>query len=462
MASNALAAMLDELMGRDRNLAPTEKKNELHWEDPELGPCFKMHDDALRKEYQTSNRYKKCGYEEDFLRYLQGLISDCEKRIRRGHQRLALNNQQGSLTNTNSMPDGKEERIKMLTERINELVQQAEELGCEGKVEESQGVMKLCDQLREERTQLETNVPYVSTLQPKEMEVCTVCGSLLIVGDMQQRLDEHMMGKQHAGYARVRATVEKMIESTNTSGSSDFVKTMEVCTVCGALLVVNDVQQRIEEHLMGKQHSGWARIRAHVESKFQERQKTDEEREAKLLREREEREKEREREREERRKKEKEREKEREKVKEKERERERRRKTRSRSRDRRRRSRSSSRHRRRRSRSRSRDRHRSRRHRSRSRSRSKRSRSRDRDRDRRRSRSRDRSSKSKSSRSSREKKDSESKDRDSRERDRRSEPRESDPPQEASISSDKVPDEVNGDPEAVAAENNMDEVTTEN
>lgn len=36
MASNALAAMLDELMGRDRNLAPTEKKNELHWEDSEV------------------------------------------------------------------------------------------------------------------------------------------------------------------------------------------------------------------------------------------------------------------------------------------------------------------------------------------------------------------------------------------------------------------------------------------
>lgn len=47
--------------------------------------------------YQSSNRFKKCGYEEDFLRYLQGLISDCEKRIRRGHQRLALNNQQGSV-----------------------------------------------------------------------------------------------------------------------------------------------------------------------------------------------------------------------------------------------------------------------------------------------------------------------------------------------------------------------------
>ena len=38
---------------------------------------------------------------------------------------------------------------------VNCFVFQIEELGCEGKVEEAQGVMKLCDQLKEEREQLE-------------------------------------------------------------------------------------------------------------------------------------------------------------------------------------------------------------------------------------------------------------------------------------------------------------------
>ena len=33
MASTA-AALLDELMGRDRNLAPTEKRKEIKWDDP--------------------------------------------------------------------------------------------------------------------------------------------------------------------------------------------------------------------------------------------------------------------------------------------------------------------------------------------------------------------------------------------------------------------------------------------
>lgn len=36
MAVQAAAALLDELMGRYRNLAPTEKTKELNWEDPEV------------------------------------------------------------------------------------------------------------------------------------------------------------------------------------------------------------------------------------------------------------------------------------------------------------------------------------------------------------------------------------------------------------------------------------------
>lgn len=42
----------------------------------------------------------------------------------------------------------------MLTEKINSLLEQVEMLGCEGKVEEAQGVMKLCDQLKDDRETL--------------------------------------------------------------------------------------------------------------------------------------------------------------------------------------------------------------------------------------------------------------------------------------------------------------------
>lgn len=44
------------------------------------------------------------------------------------------------------------------------------------------------------------------------MEVCEVCGAFLIVGDAQSRIDDHLMGKQHMGYARLKNAVNEIQE----------------------------------------------------------------------------------------------------------------------------------------------------------------------------------------------------------------------------------------------------------
>ena len=46
--------------------------------------------------------------------------------------------------------------------------------------------------------------------QEKQMEVCETCGAFLIVGDAQSRVDDHLQGKQHVGYARIKTAVDEM------------------------------------------------------------------------------------------------------------------------------------------------------------------------------------------------------------------------------------------------------------
>merc|ERR1712001_588163 len=48
--------------------------------------------------------------------------------------------------------------------------------------------------------------------QQKAMEVCDTCGAFLIVGDAQQRIDDHLLGKQHVGYARLRTATDEVME----------------------------------------------------------------------------------------------------------------------------------------------------------------------------------------------------------------------------------------------------------
>eukprot|EP00794_Sanderia_malayensis_P009142 gene9142-10115_t len=226
------AQLLDELMGRDRNRAPGEPSFKHHWSDPEvckyflcgfcphelftntkadLGTCPKVHDEALKKEYSKSGRTKQMGYEDNFTRYLKGIMNDVDRRIRRGHERLALNaKKEKELRSVR----GEDEKMTLISDRIKQLLTEIEALGSEGKVEEAQGMMKLVEQLKDEKETLVqmTKLNPLSS-QEKEMEVCQVCGAFLIVGDAQSRVDDHLQGKQHVGYARIKSTLDDIQQS---------------------------------------------------------------------------------------------------------------------------------------------------------------------------------------------------------------------------------------------------------
>ncbi|EEB16421.1 conserved hypothetical protein [Pediculus humanus corporis] len=214
----AAAALLDELMGRNRNAAPHEKGIELNWEDPEyckyylvsfcphdlfvntradLGPCSKVHDDEVKKLYDESTSHKKFQYLEDFIRFCNNILNDVQRKIEKGKQRLALMNNSEKVAMTPAQAQRNQEQMSLLNEKINKLVEEAEAAGIQGNVEQAQG---------------HWHKRPVCSRTGEQMEVCQVCGAFLIVGDAPQRIDDHLMGKQHVGYAKLKLTVEEMIK----------------------------------------------------------------------------------------------------------------------------------------------------------------------------------------------------------------------------------------------------------
>nr|CAD7257029.1 unnamed protein product [Timema shepardi] len=246
MAVLAAAALLDELMGRNRNIAPHDKPKELNWDDPEycklymvrfcphdlfvntradLGQCSKVHDDEAKTLFEKSNSFKKQLYEDEFIRFCQSMLNEVERKIVKGKQRLALIGKPDAIQLSPAQTQRNEEQIAFLSEKINKLVGEAEQMGTEGNVEQAQGLMKLCDQLKEEREQLRGSndnshwqqTAELAAAQEKQMEVCDVCGAFLIVGDAQQRIDDHLMGKQHVGYARLKAALQELMNNRQKS-----------------------------------------------------------------------------------------------------------------------------------------------------------------------------------------------------------------------------------------------------
>lgn len=92
-------------------------------------------------------------------------------------------------------------------------------------------------------------------------------GQSLLVTSISSQLFSEMSVAQKEIYCCIS-------QQPQTDQFNEPLKAMEVCTVCGALLVVGDAQQRVEEHIMGKQHSGYARIRAYVDQKIKVSKKT--------------------------------------------------------------------------------------------------------------------------------------------------------------------------------------------
>lgn len=187
----------------------------------DLGPCIKTHDEEAKKLFQDAkkNHHKKIQYQEDFIRFCSSMINEVEKKIVKGRQRLALSGKNVLAVTNPQQAEKNQEKINILNERINELEKEAEEAGTDGNVEQAQGLMKLCDQLKEERDALKKAelghlnlTAQLAVEQEKQMEVCEVCGAFLIVGDAQQRIDDHLMGKQHMGYMRLKKALEEIIE----------------------------------------------------------------------------------------------------------------------------------------------------------------------------------------------------------------------------------------------------------
>ena len=50
----------------------------------------------------------------------------------------------------------------------------------------------------------------------EKMELCDVCGSFLVIGDTQSRVDAHLLGKQHIGFARIRAAIADLKVTTGS------------------------------------------------------------------------------------------------------------------------------------------------------------------------------------------------------------------------------------------------------
>lgn len=226
---DAQRALLDELMGSARNLTEEERKGykETTWDDKDvcgfymvrfcphdlfvntrsdLGQCLKIHDPKLKESFESSPRHDSYvpKFEADLAHFCEKLVMDLDRKVRRGRERL---DQDVEVPPPPPVPVEKSEQLSVLEEKIKNLLEQVESLGEAGKVDEAEALMRKVDVLNAEKTALTLqpqNDKVLMLAQEKKMALCETCGSFLVANDVIERTQSHVTGKQHIGYGMVR------------------------------------------------------------------------------------------------------------------------------------------------------------------------------------------------------------------------------------------------------------------
>ncbi|KAJ8968025.1 hypothetical protein NQ314_002516 [Rhamnusium bicolor] len=226
-AHDQMRAMLDQLMGTGRN----GENNKFHvkFNDPkvcksfllsccpheilsstrmDLGECPKIHDLALRADFEKAQQTKDYFYDLDAMEHLQAFISDCDRRTEAAKQRLAETQEELSAEVA-----VKANSVHELAEQIGQKLAKAEQLGEEGFVEESMKLMEEVDELRKKKLEAEQeyrNSMPASSYQQQKLRVCEVCSAYLGIHDNDRRLADHFGGKLHLGFIKIREKLSEL------------------------------------------------------------------------------------------------------------------------------------------------------------------------------------------------------------------------------------------------------------
>ncbi|CAE7431575.1 crop [Symbiodinium natans] len=236
---DATRALLDSLMGKDRNSGPDSKCRQ-SFKDPDVckyylvgdcphemwinqegkaspnspvGACKKQHSEAMRERLRADIDYVKYRwrYLEDLRVFLQQLVDDNNRKAQKVKEKL--NEGVTCTADTHKVVEG---HISKKESRAQEIMEAAEKMAEEGQVDASKQALEEADKLAHQKFRL-TRLKEVADGWMDEC--CDVCGSQIswrAVEELEARSKgrehPHVPGAWHQGWRRCREALRKVTE----------------------------------------------------------------------------------------------------------------------------------------------------------------------------------------------------------------------------------------------------------
>ncbi|PNW73163.1 hypothetical protein CHLRE_14g621300v5 [Chlamydomonas reinhardtii] len=227
---DAMRAMLDELMGKERNVPLDKRSNKrIRFDDPtvckfalaglcpyglfkntrsDLGPCgYEIHEDhieweTLQGEYNKQDPREHERYERRLMKVMEDLIREMDRKIAKAKDRAEAESSARPLKPEDAA------RLADMQAKAKEMLQKSQEAGEAGEVDVSMALAQQATEMQAQHDRLHKSL----TAPERTMSVCDICGVFINSTDNDQRRQEHLTGKQYLGWKAIR---EKYAELTS-------------------------------------------------------------------------------------------------------------------------------------------------------------------------------------------------------------------------------------------------------
>lgn len=215
--------MLDEWLGVDRN-----GDNSSHlissYEDPRVckyslagccpfslleqtrlsrGPCkYEVCPcpSSLREQYIAENKGFTTNYDQQLFEILDNIVIDANKRVT-----VSKNFQQSKSAEVQMYPE-----LREMDSKIDTLLRSSREHGLNGEVMRALSEMNEAELIREARKQRETELNKSSVQNEQRIFICEVCTAVIQRSDEHTKMADHVLGRQHIAYTKIRETHEML------------------------------------------------------------------------------------------------------------------------------------------------------------------------------------------------------------------------------------------------------------
>ncbi|KAK8831662.1 hypothetical protein WA577_004977 [Blastocystis sp. JDR] len=191
----------------------------------DIGPCNLIHDPELKKKYEADPHRRSYNYESILYSELQDHVRACDRRISNAVARFKID----GMDNLMKMEEFDD--VKDLAADISRMEDQVEELQKMGKDELAEELqekintnveMKASIQamhVKDEKEKLPPEVNPLNATPAQKTRICNVCGGMLSVYDIDQRIADHFIGKSHIAFLAIRKKLRQLQAMGITRGT---------------------------------------------------------------------------------------------------------------------------------------------------------------------------------------------------------------------------------------------------